>query len=111
MESDALRSSSSAAASTSNAATRAPACAAPIASARPSPRPAPVIRIDFPERSNVVATFPPPLPPVIYAGRTHDHQGTEMNRFEKQVYECMHPTEKLLDQTSNPLHRAILLNF
>src|ERR1700749_2978911 len=34
-----------------------------------------------------------------------------MNRFEKQVYECMHPTEKLLEKTSDPLHRAILLNF
>jgi hypothetical protein len=35
----------------------------------------------------------------------------EMNRFEKQVYECMHPTEKLLARTTDPLHRAILLNF
>src|ERR1700753_3767491 len=34
-----------------------------------------------------------------------------MNRFEQQVYECMKPTEKLLSQTTNPLHRAILLNF
>ena len=34
-----------------------------------------------------------------------------MNRFEKQVYECMHPTQKLLEKTTDPLHRAILLNF
>src|SRR5580700_798209 len=53
------RSSPSDAASISNAATVAPACAAPIARARPSPRPAPVIRMDFPERSNVVGIIPP----------------------------------------------------
>ena len=34
-----------------------------------------------------------------------------MNRFEKQVYECMLPTARLLEQTTKPLHRAILLNF
>ncbi len=34
-----------------------------------------------------------------------------MNRFEKAVYECMLPTAELLEQTTNPLHRAILLNF
>ena len=34
-----------------------------------------------------------------------------MNRFEKQVSECMQPTEKLLARTTDPLHRAILLNF
>jgi hypothetical protein len=34
-----------------------------------------------------------------------------MNRFEKAVYECMNPTAKLLDRTTKPLHRAILLNF
>jgi hypothetical protein len=34
-----------------------------------------------------------------------------MNRFEQGVYDCMIPTGKLLDQTTNPLHRAILLNF
>lgn len=34
-----------------------------------------------------------------------------MNRFEKAVRECMIPTATLLDQTTKPLHRAILLNF
>jgi len=34
-----------------------------------------------------------------------------MNRFEKAVYACMEPTAALLEQTRNPLHRAILLNF
>jgi hypothetical protein len=34
-----------------------------------------------------------------------------MNRFEKAVYECMNPTAKLLERTTKPLHRAILLNF
>lgn len=34
-----------------------------------------------------------------------------MNRFEKQIYDCMIPTARLLDQTTNPLHRAILLNW
>ncbi len=34
-----------------------------------------------------------------------------MNRFEKQVYDCMLPTARLLEQTTNKLHRAILLNF
>lgn len=34
-----------------------------------------------------------------------------MNRFERQVYDCMMPTARLLDQTTKPLHRAILLNF
>lgn len=34
-----------------------------------------------------------------------------MNRFERAVYDCMAPTEALLAKTSNPLHRAILLNF
>ncbi|MGZ3315417.1 MAG: hypothetical protein ACXU8Q_14710, partial [Caulobacteraceae bacterium] len=34
-----------------------------------------------------------------------------MNRFEKAVYACMEPTAKLLETTTNPLHRAILLNF
>jgi len=35
----------------------------------------------------------------------------EMNRFEKAVYACMDPTAALLDKTTDPLHRAILLNF
>jgi len=34
-----------------------------------------------------------------------------MNRFERAVYECMEPTRRLVDRTTNPLHRAILLNF
>jgi hypothetical protein len=34
-----------------------------------------------------------------------------MNRFEQAVYDCMIPTAELLEQTTKPLHRAILLNF
>lgn len=34
-----------------------------------------------------------------------------MNRFEKAVYECMGPTADLLEQTTKPLQRAILLNW
>lgn len=34
-----------------------------------------------------------------------------MNRFEQAVRNCMLPTARLLEQTTNPLHRAILLNF
>lgn len=34
-----------------------------------------------------------------------------MNRFEKQVRECMQPTADLLEKTTDPRHRAILLNF
>jgi hypothetical protein len=34
-----------------------------------------------------------------------------MNRFEQAVYECMIPTAELLEETTKPLHRAILLNF
>jgi hypothetical protein len=34
-----------------------------------------------------------------------------MNRFEKAVYECMDATARLLEKTSDPFHRAILLNF
>ena len=34
-----------------------------------------------------------------------------MNRFEQAVYDCMIPTAELLGQTTNPLHRAMLLNF
>ena len=34
-----------------------------------------------------------------------------MNRFEQAVYDCMKPTARLLERTTNPLHRAILLNF
>lgn len=34
-----------------------------------------------------------------------------MNRFEQAVYACMDATARLLEQTANPLHRAILLNF
>ena len=34
-----------------------------------------------------------------------------MNRFEQAVYDCMNPTAELLEKTTNPLHRAMLLNF
>lgn len=34
-----------------------------------------------------------------------------MNRFEQAIYECMRPTAELLERTTSPLHRAILLNF
>jgi hypothetical protein len=34
-----------------------------------------------------------------------------MNRFEQAVYDCMIPTADLLERTTDPLHRAILLNF
>jgi hypothetical protein len=34
-----------------------------------------------------------------------------VNRFEKAVYDCMIPTAELLEATTKPLHRAILLNF
>lgn len=34
-----------------------------------------------------------------------------MNRFELAVQDCMKPTAQLLERTTNPLHRAILLNF
>jgi hypothetical protein len=34
-----------------------------------------------------------------------------MNRFEQGVYDCMIPTAELVEQTSKPLHRAMLLNF
>jgi len=34
-----------------------------------------------------------------------------LNRFEQQIYDCMKPTRRLLEQTTKPLHRAILLNF
>ncbi len=34
-----------------------------------------------------------------------------MNRFEQGVYECMNPTADLLEKTTDPLHRAMLLNF
>ena len=34
-----------------------------------------------------------------------------MNRFEQAVQDCMLPTAELLEQTTKPLHRAILLNF
>ena len=34
-----------------------------------------------------------------------------MNRFERAVYDCMNPTAELLERTTKPLHRAMLLNF
>lgn len=34
-----------------------------------------------------------------------------MNKYEKAVEECMAPTAALYEQTTNPLHKAMLLNF
>ncbi|MBW8766040.1 MAG: hypothetical protein JF630_07335 [Geodermatophilales bacterium] len=34
-----------------------------------------------------------------------------MNRFEQAVYDCMIPTANLLNRTTSPLQRAILLNW
>jgi hypothetical protein len=34
-----------------------------------------------------------------------------MDRFEQAVYDCMIPTAELLEETTKPLHRAMLLNF
>jgi hypothetical protein len=34
-----------------------------------------------------------------------------VNRFEQAVKNCMIPTARLVEHTSQPLHRAILLNF
>jgi hypothetical protein len=34
-----------------------------------------------------------------------------MNRFEQAVFDCMIPTSELLEKTTKPLHRAMLLNF
>ena len=34
-----------------------------------------------------------------------------MNRFERAVYDCMTPTAELVERTTTPLHRAILLNW
>ena len=34
-----------------------------------------------------------------------------MTGFEKAVHDCMVPTAELLEQTTKPLHRAILLNW
>jgi hypothetical protein len=34
-----------------------------------------------------------------------------MNRFEQAIYDCMNPTAELLEKTTEPLHRAMLLNF
>jgi hypothetical protein len=34
-----------------------------------------------------------------------------MNRFEQAIYDCMMPTARLLEETTNPLHRSMLLNF
>jgi hypothetical protein len=34
-----------------------------------------------------------------------------MNRFERAVYECMNPTAELVERTTDPRHRAILLNW
>jgi hypothetical protein len=34
-----------------------------------------------------------------------------VNRFEQAVYDCMNPTAELLETTTKPLHRAMLINF
>jgi hypothetical protein len=34
-----------------------------------------------------------------------------MNRFEQGVHDCMIPTAELVERTTDPLHRAMLLNF
>jgi hypothetical protein len=34
-----------------------------------------------------------------------------VNRVERAIYDCMIPTEQLLEETTKPLHRAMLLNF
>ncbi|MCL6633183.1 MAG: hypothetical protein K6T63_11185 [Alicyclobacillus herbarius] len=34
-----------------------------------------------------------------------------MNRFEREIYQCMEPVAKLLEVTENPHHRAILENY
>ncbi len=34
-----------------------------------------------------------------------------MNTFEQAVFDCMNPTAELVEKTTNPLHRAMLLNF
>ena len=33
------------------------------------------------------------------------------SKYEREVYDCMNPTIDLLDRTTNPLHRAILMNY
>jgi len=48
---------------------------------------------------------------LVYYAERDDYLGAEMNRFEQAVYDCMKPTAKLLERTTDPLHRAILLNF
>jgi hypothetical protein len=40
-----------------------------------------------------------------------EERSAKMNRFERQVYDCMNPTAELVERTTNPLHRAMLLNF
>src|SRR5262245_36394607 len=44
-------------------------------------------------------------------GDATEERNHPMNRFERAVYDCMIPTAELLEQTTEPLHRAILLNF
>src|SRR5262245_19718920 len=43
--------------------------------------------------------------------RTARGEESRMNRFEQAVYDCMNPTAELLEETTKPLHRAMLLNF
>src|SRR5262245_12734775 len=33
------------------------------------------------------------------------------SKYEQQVYDCMNPSLELLERTTNPLHRGILLNY
>jgi hypothetical protein len=46
-----------------------------------------------------------------YRRETCHLRRSDVNRFEKAVYECMQPTAELLDRTTSPLQRAILLNW
>jgi hypothetical protein len=39
--------------------------------------------------------------PIIATGRRR------MNRFEQAIYDCMVPTERLLEETTKPLHRVV----
>jgi hypothetical protein len=48
----------------------------------------------------------------LVSGRGEPEYGRSgMNRFERGVYDCMIPTAELLEQTTKPLHRAMLLNW
>ena len=51
------------------------------------------------------------LGPLGSSAQSSDRGARAMNRFEQAVYDCMIPTAELLEETTKPLHRAILLNF